>query len=96
MRTAGRDFHTLLKEILAELDIHPTSVEYGVFMFLYQNSIVLLAISTLDILIYTKFEEFYLKIKSKLHAAFAVTSQNGPVINCLNYQTIKLFNQYMV
>jgi len=89
LRTAGRDFHTLLRAILAEIDIHPTSVDNGIFIFLYKQSLVLLAISTDDILIFTKHEEFYLKIKSKLHSAFGVTSQNGDIIHYLNYRIIQ-------
>jgi len=89
LRTAGRDFHTLLRAILAEIDIHPTSVDNGIFILLYKQSLVLLAISTDDILIFTKHEEFFLKIKDKLHSAFGVTSQNGDVIHYLNYRIIQ-------
>jgi len=89
LRTAGRDFHNLLKAILADLNIHPTSVDNGVFVFLYKNSLVLLAISTDDILIFTKYEEFYERIKSKLNTAFGVTSQKGNIIHYLNYQIVQ-------
>jgi len=60
---AGRDFHTLLKVILTELNIHPISVDNGVFVFLYKQSLILLAISTDDILIFTKYEKFSTKSK---------------------------------
>ena len=89
LRTAGRDFHKLLKAILSEIDIHPTSVDNGIFVFLYKQSLVLLAISTDDILIFTQYEEFFQIIKSKLHAAFGVTSQNGSIIHYLNYRIIQ-------
>jgi len=89
LRTAGRDFHNLLKAILADLNIHPTSVDNGVFVFLYRKSLVLLAISTDDILIFTKYEEFFYQVKSKLNAAFGVTSQQGNVIHYLNYQILQ-------
>ena len=77
LRTAGRDFHTLLKAVLADLNIHPTSVDNGVFVFRYKDSIVILAISTDDILIFTKHKEFYITIKNKLSTAFGITSQQG-------------------
>ena len=89
LRTAGRDFHKLLKAVLAELDIYPTSVDNGIFVFIYKNSIVLLAISTDDILIFTKHEEFYQQVKTKLNSAFGVTAQNGSVIYYLNYRIIQ-------
>jgi len=94
LRTAGRDFHRLLKAILAELNIHPTSVDNGIFIFLYKESLVLLAISTDDILIYTKYEDFYLKIKTKLNEAFGVTSQNSSIIHYLNYKIVQ--SQYAI
>jgi len=89
LRTAGRDFHTLLKVILAELNIHPISVDNGVFVFLNKQSLILLAISADDILIFTKYEDFFNKIKTKLNAAFGVTSQQGSIIHYLNYQIIQ-------
>jgi len=89
LRTAGRDFHKLLKAVLAELNIYPTSVDNGIFVFVYKNSIVLLAISTDDILIFTKHEDFYTQVKAKLNSAFGVTSQQGLVIYYLNYRIIQ-------
>ena len=89
LRTAGRDFHKLLRAVLAELDITPTSVDNGIYVFLYKNTLVLLAISTDDILVFTKYAEFFLTIKTKLHQSFGVTSQNNHVIYYLNYKIIQ-------
>ena len=94
LRTAGRDFHALLKAILADLHIHPTSVDNGIFVFRYKDSIVLLAISTDDILIFTKYVEFYNLIKEKLNTAFGVTSQKDNIIYYLNYRIIQ--SQYAI
>jgi len=88
LRTAGRDFHTLLKAVLVELNIHPTSVDNGIFVFRYKDSIVLLAISKDDILIFTKYPEIYNTIKSRLNTAFGVTSQQDSIIYYLNYRIV--------
>jgi len=89
LRTAGRDFHKLLKAVLAEMKIYPTSVDNDIFVFIYKDSLVILAISTDDILIYTKHKDFYHQVKDKLHSAFGVTSQNGSIIYYLNYRIIQ-------
>lgn len=92
MRTAGRDFHTLLTAVLEELNIRPTSVDKGIFVFLYKSSIVLLAISTDDILLFTKYEDIYVKINEQLQKAFGTTTQNGKILNYLNYRIVQSEN----
>ena len=89
MKTAGRDFHQLLTAVLKQLNIHPTSVDKGIFVFMYKNTLVLLAISTDDILLFTKYEDIYHTIRKQLQAAFGTTTQTGHVINYLNYRIIQ-------
>ena len=89
MKSANRDFHTLLKSILSEENIHPTSVDNGLFVFYHQNSLVLLAISTDDLLVVTKHKHIYTFILNKLRAAFGTTTQSGSIIRYLNYRIIQ-------
>ena len=89
LRQAGREFHELLTAVLAQLIIRPTSVDNGIFIFLYKESFVILAISTDDILLYTKYEEIFIKIQAKLNSAFGTTSQKGSVIHYLNYKFVQ-------
>ena len=70
MKSANRDFHKLLKAVLAEMHIYPTSVDNGLFAFYHKDSIVLIAISTDDLLIITKHKSIYDYILTKLKAAF--------------------------
>jgi len=89
MKTAGRDFHELLSAVLKQLHIHPTSVDKGIFVFMYKNTLVLLAISTDDILLFTKHEEIYHKLQKQLQAAFGTTTQTGHTLHYLNYRIIQ-------
>lgn len=89
MRTAGRDFHSLLTAVLEQLHIRPTSVDKGIFVFIYKASMVLLAISTDDILLFTQYPEVYEQIQNKLQQAFGTTTQTGTVLSYLNYRIIQ-------
>ena len=62
MRPAGHDFNVLMKSVLAQMRIYPTSVDNGVYVFPYKNSIVLLTISTDDILLCSKHRDVFVQI----------------------------------
>ena len=89
MRPAGHDFNVLIKSILAQMSIYPTSVDNGVYVFPYKTSIVILAISTDDILLCTKHRDIFIRIKDLLNTAFGVTYQDSSVIKYLNYNIIQ-------
>ena len=89
MHTACRDFHALLTAVLKESRIHPTSVDKGIFVFIYKSTLVLLATSMDDILLFTQFPEVYIKINDQLQSAFGTTTQTGSILSYLNYQIIQ-------
>ena len=90
MRTVGRNFHTLLTAVLEKMYIRHTSVDKGIFVFIYKSSLVLLAISMDNILLFTQYSDIYDSIQDQLQQAFGITTQTGLVLSYLDYKIVQL------
>ena len=89
-RKAGRAFHILIKAILGQIGLSPTSVDKAVFVWIYKEDyIVILVSKTDDFLILTNSPECFNIINKGIKRAFGVSLQQGDAIYYLNTRIIQ-------
>ena len=89
-RKAGRAFHILIKAILGQIGLSPTSVDKAVFVWIYKEDyIVILVSETDDFLILTNSPECFNIINEGIKRAFGVSLQQGDAIYYLNTRIIQ-------
>ena len=84
-KLAGRAFYKLLKAILGDVGVAPTSIDSGFYVFVYKDkSLVFLVTKTDDFLLSTNLVEAYNLIKQEIACAFGVLLHICSRINYLN------------
>ena len=89
-RKTGRAFHILIKAILANIGLSPTSVDKAVFVWIFKEQyIVILVSETDDFLIMTNSSECFDIINEGIKRAFGISLQNGNTIFYLNTRIVQ-------
>ena len=89
-KDAGAEWYRLLSLIFTrELGMVPATGNKGLFYWQHDGHTALLALATDDILLAATHRSLYMKIRSVFDNYFAYTTNDGNVIQFLNYRIIQ-------
>ena len=88
-KMAGKLWNDRLNAVLDTLEIKRCASDYGVYVWFYEGDLVLLNLSTDDILVATNNEEARTKIEEVLKTYFEITPDVNPTeFHYLNWRII--------
>ena len=88
-KQASRGFYKLLTKMFATIGLFPLSVDSAIFAMSRRSNIIIVSVQTDDLLLATNSIELKDDVLNTLLSAFQITTQEGIILNYLNFRIIQ-------